>query len=84
MLVRPPLPDKPFRVARFGRADNRGVGRRKRGDKSSGLPEAYRRIRRPMPPPERTIPDERRRLEEEEARREIEEEAGGRRRHEGS
>jgi hypothetical protein len=33
----------------------------------------YRRIRRPMPPPERIVPDKRRELEEDEARREIEE-----------
>ncbi len=35
--------------------------------------EAYRRIRKPMPPPERVIADNRRGLEDEEARREIEE-----------
>jgi hypothetical protein len=35
---------------------------------------AYRRIRKPMPPPEKVIGDRRRKLDEEEARREIEEE----------
>jgi hypothetical protein len=33
----------------------------------------YRRIRKPMPPPERVDPDKRPELDEEEARREIEE-----------
>ena len=37
---------------------------------------AYRRIRRPMPPPERVFEDKRRRLDEEEARRQIEERDG--------
>ena len=35
---------------------------------------AYRRIRKPMPPPERIVPDKRRVLDQDEARREIEEE----------
>ncbi|MBI2237105.1 MAG: hypothetical protein HYU54_01060 [Actinobacteria bacterium] len=35
--------------------------------------EAYRRIRKPMPPPEKVVPDKRRKLEEEEARREFRE-----------
>lgn len=33
----------------------------------------YRRIRKPMPPPEQVIADKRRKLEEEESRREIDE-----------
>ncbi len=36
--------------------------------------EVYRRIRKPMPPPERVIPDKRREVEEREAKREAEEE----------
>ena len=36
--------------------------------------EAYRRIRRPMPPPQRVVPDKRRELEEEQARKHIDEE----------
>lgn len=34
---------------------------------------AYRRIRKPMPPPEKVIEDKRRRLQEEDARREVQE-----------
>jgi hypothetical protein len=54
--------------------DDRGVGtRRKRGKGKDEDPlAAYRRIRKPMPPPEKVIPDRRRALEEEEARREME------------
>jgi hypothetical protein len=47
--------------------------RRKRPKRDDPL-EVYRRIRTPMPPPERVVPDKRRVLEEEQARREIEEE----------
>ncbi len=39
--------------------------------------EAYRRIRKPMPPPERIIPDKRRKAAEREAEREAREERGG-------
>jgi hypothetical protein len=39
--------------------------------------EPYRRIRKPMPPPARTIPDRRRKVREKVARREAEEERGG-------
>jgi hypothetical protein len=59
------------------------VARRKKGD-PGGLPDAYRRIRKPMPPPERVIGDKRRRLEEEAARREIEGEETRRHRPAGS
>jgi hypothetical protein len=37
---------------------------------------AYRRIRKPMPPPERVIPDKRRKVEEREARRQQREAEG--------
>lgn len=37
---------------------------------------AYRRIRKPMPPPEKVFEDKRRRLDDEEARRQIEERDG--------
>jgi hypothetical protein len=36
--------------------------------------EPYRRVRKPVPPPQRTIPDRRRKLREEVARREADEE----------
>jgi hypothetical protein len=59
--------------ARPGR-DNRGVTdeRKKRGTRTDPL-AAYRRIRKPMPPPEKVIPDKRRKIDEEDAHREIEE-----------
>jgi len=48
-------------------------GKKKRTKGADPL-AVYRRIRKPMPPPERVVPDKRRELEDEEARREIEEE----------
>jgi hypothetical protein len=36
--------------------------------------EPYRKLRTPMPPPQKVVPDKRRELEQERARREIEEE----------
>lgn len=36
--------------------------------------DAYRRVRKPVPPPGRVIPDRRRKLREEQERREAEEE----------
>ena len=54
---------------------NRGVGRKKKRHKRAEDPlEVYKRIRKPMPPPEKVIEDKRDKLEEEQARREIEEE----------
>ena len=48
---------------------------KKKGTKREADPlAAYRRIRKPMPPPEKVVPDKRREIEDEEARREIEEE----------
>jgi hypothetical protein len=41
--------------------------------------ETYKRIRKPMPPPERVTPDRRRKQQDDEARREIEESREGRR-----
>jgi hypothetical protein len=35
--------------------------------------DAYKRVRKPVPPPGRTIPDRRRKLEEERRKREAEE-----------
>jgi hypothetical protein len=50
------------------------VARRKRKRaKGDGFVETYKRIRKPMPPPERVDDDKRRKLEEDRARREIEE-----------
>jgi hypothetical protein len=48
--------------------------RKKRRDGPNDPLEAYRRIRKPMPPPERVIPDRRREIEERRARKESEEE----------
>jgi hypothetical protein len=45
----------------------------KRAKREADPLAVYRRIRKPMPPPERVDPDKRRELDEEEARREIEE-----------
>ena len=49
--------------------------RAKKGRRGNDPLEAYRRIRKPMPPPERVVPDERRKEAERLARREAEEEA---------
>jgi hypothetical protein len=49
------------------------VGKRKKREAPPGFLETYKRVRKPMPPPERVIGDKRRRIEEEQARREIEE-----------
>ena len=46
---------------------------RKKRAKAADPLAAYRRIRKPMPPPERIIEDKRRKLDEEDARRQIEE-----------
>ena len=50
------------------------TSRRKRSKRETDPLAAYRRIRKPMPPPERIVPDKRREVEDEQARREIEEE----------
>jgi hypothetical protein len=50
------------------------TSKRKRARREADPLAVYRRIRKPMPPPEKIVPDERRELEEDEARREIEEE----------
>jgi hypothetical protein len=41
--------------------------------KRDGPMDAYRRVRKPVPPPTRKIPDRRRKVREETARREAEE-----------
>ncbi len=48
--------------------------RKKRTKRDADPLVAYRRIRKPMPPPEKVIEDKRRKMEEEEAEREIREE----------
>lgn len=53
--------------------DNRFVGKRKKREAPRGFVDAYKRLRKPMPPPGRVIGDERRRMQDEAARREIEE-----------
>jgi hypothetical protein len=45
--------------------------RRKRSKARDDLLAAYRRIRKPMPPPAKVIRDRRRELDEENARREM-------------
>jgi len=50
------------------------TSRRKKREREHDPLDPYRRIRTPMPPPQRAIPDRRRELEEERARREAEEE----------
>jgi hypothetical protein len=49
------------------------TSKRKRAKREADPLAVYRRIRKPMPPPERIVPDKRRELEEDEARREVEE-----------
>ncbi|MGH2682565.1 MAG: hypothetical protein ACRDIX_04960 [Actinomycetota bacterium] len=49
------------------------------GEKKKEEPlDAYRRVRKPVPPPGRVIPDRRRKLREKRERREAEEEREGR------
>lgn len=55
------------------REDNRGVGKREEPL------DAYRRVRKPVPPPERTLPDRRTKRTKQRTRREIEEEERNRR-----
>lgn len=49
--------------------------RKKKPGRSSDPLEPYRRIRKPMPPPERVLPDKRRGIAEREARRELDDDA---------
>ena len=53
------------------RRDNRRMGGRRKRAKEPDRLAPYRRIRKPMPPPERVVPDKRRKIEEEEAERQI-------------
>jgi hypothetical protein len=48
-----------------------GAGKRKRSKRDDDPLAVYRRLRKPMPPPEKTIPDRRRELDETESRREM-------------
>jgi hypothetical protein len=50
------------------------TSRRKKREREHDPLDAYRRVRTPMPPPQKAIADRRRQLEEEQARRETEEE----------
>jgi len=50
-----------------------GARKRKRSKRDDDPLAAYRRIRTPMPPPEKVIPDRRGELDEEGSRREMEE-----------
>lgn len=49
--------------------------RKRKADEADPL-APYRRVRKPMPPPEKVLRDERRKVEEREAQREIQEEGG--------
>jgi hypothetical protein len=51
--------------------------RRRKGATKADPLEAYKRIRKPMPPPERVHPDKRRAIREREAERETREGEGG-------
>jgi hypothetical protein len=51
----------------------RTVPPRTPSDRSDAVREAYRRIRKPMPPPDQVIPDKRRQQAEREAEREMHE-----------
>lgn len=53
------------------------VSRRKRRARESDPLAAYRKIRKPMPPPEKVMRDRRRELDEEQARREMDVPAEG-------
>jgi hypothetical protein len=50
-----------------------GARKRKRSKRDDDPLAVYRRIRKPMPPPEKVIPGRRRELDEEGSRREMEE-----------
>jgi hypothetical protein len=50
------------------------TSRRKKRERERDPLAPYRRVRTPMPPPQRAIPDRRRELEDERARSEIEDE----------
>ena len=70
-----PVPATASRVTARGEWDDAVVTSRKKKREREHDPLApYRRMRTPMPPPEKVIPDKRRELEEEHARREAEEE----------
>jgi hypothetical protein len=49
-----------------------GAWKRKRSKRDEDPLAVYRRIRKPMPPPEKVIRDRRREMDEEESRREME------------
>lgn len=53
------------------------VSRRKRRARESDPLAAYRKIRKPMPPPEKVLRDRRRELDDEQARKEMDVPAEG-------
>jgi hypothetical protein len=53
------------------------VTRKPKRSKTKDPLAAYRRIRKPMPPPEKVIQDERRKLDEETAEREMRDPGSG-------
>ena len=64
----------PGRQTTPSRADTRGVATRKAKRSRARDPlAAYRRIRKPMPPPEKVIEDKRRKLDDELGERETKE-----------
>jgi hypothetical protein len=62
--------------ARKGRSPKQPVRRESDADARAAYLATYRRIRKPMPPPERVLPDKRREVEEREAERELREGPG--------
>jgi hypothetical protein len=54
------------------------VGKGKKREAPPSFVETYKRVRKPMPPPERVIEDKRRRFRDRADRREIEEQASDR------
>ena len=55
------------------RSHKKGHKKAKKKDATGSFLDAYRRIRKPMPPAEQVLADRRRRMQEEDARRDIEE-----------
>ena len=53
------------------------MGPRKKRSRTDDPLAAYRRIRKPMPPPEKAIEDKRRKLDDEQAQREMQERESG-------
>ena len=69
-----PVPASTSRAIGPGEWDDRNVtSRRKKHEREHDALAPYRRVRTPMPPPQKAIPDRLRELQEEQTRREAEE-----------